>query len=164
MSKIFFLLGLTLLLHLISCSASYKQASEYGRGKLGYSEKQVERGRYVLHYGEETETPVDTVHAFWLRRATELCGSDRYYYKKMYSKYGYVVMKSYNGFSWPTMKYRGTVDGVVDCVNVDRETPSLAYFEEKGEENLSEFEKWEYVGIVGIKEKKKEKEKKEGEG
>ena len=53
---------------------------------------------------------------------------------------GYSVQKAYD----PQSGWSAVVQGVVDCIDVDRETPSWDFLSEKGEENPDEFEKWEF--------------------
>lgn len=61
---------------LFACS-SYK-AREDGFGKMGYEEKKLEDGSYMLsYYGSSFDDEKD-VREKWNRRAAELCGGSKY--------------------------------------------------------------------------------------
>jgi len=69
----------TLLLGLIlaGCATPYRAQSGSGGG---YSDEKLGEGSYKIRYVASGETEVMEVYRMWHRRATELCGSDKYQY------------------------------------------------------------------------------------
>lgn len=61
---------------LLSCS-SYK-AREDGFGKMGYEEKKLEDGSYILSYYGSSFDDEEDVREKWNRRAAELCGGTKF--------------------------------------------------------------------------------------
>ena len=61
---------------LIACS-TYK-AREEGFGKMGYEEKRLEDGSYMLSYYGSSFDDEEDVKEKWNKRAEELCGSAQY--------------------------------------------------------------------------------------
>ena len=119
-----------------------------------YTEKNLGEGRYQLKYVDGSNIEMDTVQTFWHRRASEICQSKEYSSKKMS---GYRIQKAYDSQSGWSAWRSPVVQGVIDCINVDRETPSWEYLSEKGEENPDEFEKWEFRLEKSRREKEEEK-------
>lgn len=61
---------------LIACS-TYK-AREEGFGKMGYEEKRLDDGSYMLSYYGSSYDDEEDVKLKWNRRAAELCGGTHY--------------------------------------------------------------------------------------
>ena len=62
----------------VLCACSSYKAREDGFGKMGYEEKKLEDGSYMLSYYGSSFDDENDVRKKWNKRATELCGSDRY--------------------------------------------------------------------------------------
>jgi len=61
----------------ISGCTTYKQRSE-GFGKMGYEETKLADGTYKLSYYGSMHDDEDDVKEKWKKRATELCGNDKF--------------------------------------------------------------------------------------
>jgi hypothetical protein len=69
-----FVLILAVLSVTAGCATPYQPLGDSG----GYADEKVGEGTYNLVYVASGETDVMEIYRMWHRRATELCGSDKY--------------------------------------------------------------------------------------
>lgn len=63
---------------IVLCACSTYKAREDGFGKMGYKEKRLDDGSYMLSYYGSSFDNEEDVREKWSRRATELCQGNQY--------------------------------------------------------------------------------------
>lgn len=71
------LLGVLSIAVFVSGCSTYKARDE-GFGKMGYTEKKLEDGSFMLSYYGSSMDDEDDAKKKWNRRASELCGKSEY--------------------------------------------------------------------------------------
>lgn len=95
------------------CAAGYQKMSMWDG--MGYRDQQVGEGRYRISYTVNALTTAEQTRSYWMRRASELCGHDNFYYDLSVTTRTSSDVMFVGGVVYTPSSDRPYAEGFVDC-------------------------------------------------